>query len=54
MIMIVTKYRPDLMSRALSQGDTRSVMQHMRREFLHISSPSNSKEAPGLIVMQQV
>lgn len=53
MIMIITKHRPDLMSSALSQGDTSSVMQNMRRELLHISSASTSKEPPDLIVMQQ-
>lgn len=42
------------MSRALSQGEMRSVMQTMRRELLYICSPTTGKEAPDLIVMQQV
>lgn len=53
MMLIITKHRQDLMSRALSQGDMRSVMQNMRRELLYISSTSTSREAPDLIVMQQ-
>lgn len=53
MMLIITKHRQDLMSRALSQGDMRSVMQNMRRELLYIRSTSTSREAPDLIVMQQ-
>lgn len=51
-IMILIKHRPDLMSRALSWGDMRSVMQNMRMELLYISSPSTSREAPDLTVQQ--
>lgn len=50
--MILTKHGPDLMSRALSGGDMRSVMQNMRMELLYISSPSTNREAPDVIVKQ--